>query len=477
MRLPKFLKGSLILFLMQGFINVDAQVITPSESCFTYNIRVDEVDFLPVATHPNSKINMLRDYDPNPPITGIAWKYPDTQTPVAFISGIKPRIQAKFELNGCTKEIWAKGDGPGNYDAPPKKLVQGIYQATPMHAPLATNKVDFFEPFEMTWYISNSANGPWEPAGMSANPFYVIYKNTPLATNIQVYHSLIYYGCKNAKGQTNQNLIVDKMYEGTFMNQCVQRKDNPSPTKPCMSYWWSPAVGEPDPQQLDNACFFETQDLLRYENGRCGSWANFFRDMILVQGISNSAGPQLVAVFYQPPNMADFFSTFSLNCLAFFGYAPSTDFSTPVFIHAETQPTFFVNNFNFTSRSFYKFHNEYEPLNHQDLPLNTTPVTVPPGTSSVLEFAPQNGSPAQYNSNPQSTFSDHGIVKYNNKYYDPSYGSLICSSANQWENISLSGFGMANRLAYNYYDPLDGVYKLAHIMYVCRLPENSTVQK
>jgi hypothetical protein len=67
---------------------------------------------------------------------------------------------------------------------------------------------------------------------------------------------------------------------------------------------------------------------------------------------------------------------------------------------------------------------------------------------NVLEFAPQVGAPAQGNSNPQSTFSDHAIVKYNNKIYDPSYGTQIFSSEEEWESASLHGAGIAFEIVY-----------------------------
>jgi len=48
----------------------------------------------------------------------------------------------------------------------------------------------------------------------------------------------------------------------------------------------------------------------------------------------------------------------------------------------------------------------------------------------------------QGNKDPRSEFENHVIVKYNNKYYDPSYGSsTIANSKNEWENKALDGFG------------------------------------
>jgi len=51
------------------------------------------------------------------------------------------------------------------------------------------------------------------------------------------------------------------------------------------------------------------------------------------------------------------------------------------------------------------------------------------------------GASGQGNIDPRSEFENHAIVKYNNRYYDPSYGSAIASSANTWETPALDGFG------------------------------------
>lgn len=51
------------------------------------------------------------------------------------------------------------------------------------------------------------------------------------------------------------------------------------------------------------------------------------------------------------------------------------------------------------------------------------------------------GASGQGNTDPRSEFENHAIVKYNGKYYDPSYGSSIANDANSWETPALDGFG------------------------------------
>jgi hypothetical protein len=266
-------------------------------------------------------------------------------------------------------------------------------------------------------------------AGSSKHPLYISHATTALSSDLEVFHSLIYYGCKNAKGLTSDDMIVDAMYNNTFLisGAGVPRRDNPTKSK--MSYWiW------PDPIiQFNEECYFKTKDLLKWENGRCGAWARFFRDMIKTQGITSST-PALVTYPATPSISAALTSDLS----TFFGSsAGNIVIEDPQFFTGE----FFVNKWNFSSSKFYKWDREFVPYME-----TTSPLTLPNG--NVLNFAPLPGAAAQGNDNPMSTFGDHALVKYNNKYYDPSYGTPIQNSKNAWENLSLSGFGNGSNLIY-----------------------------
>ncbi|MBL7807281.1 MAG: hypothetical protein JNN28_05690 [Saprospiraceae bacterium] len=447
-----------LLFLCLIFLNNSS---AQTSSSFTYSIRVDEVDFLAPHGSQSNKLAIYRDYYPHPAITDIAWKYPNTQNPVAFVSGKAPKVYAKFDLAGCPQEIWAKGDGPDTFDPVVQKLgPDGSYAATPLSAPFPANKVDFYEPFDIVWYISNSPSGPWIAAGKSSNPLYITYAATPFSP--QILHSVIYYGCKNAKGLTNANSIVDNIYNGTFAGRTVPRKDNP--TKSAMSYW----APDEDPVQYYNGEYFYTHHLLKWENGRCGSWAYFFYDMILFQGI---LGAEVSEVLYlpDPTNHVDQFK-FDRN--KFFGAAAS-DVETriagmPVPVDINSLPRiFFVKDFDLNSNKFYKWNREWMTIPG----IGTNPVTLPNG--NVLNFAPKPGDSAQGNNDPMSTFQNHGIVKYNGKYYDPSYGTSITGSKNEWETNALIGFGSAGTLVYKY--TYLGIPVETYIMWLSE-PNNSSQQ-
>ena len=63
--------------------------------------------------------------------------------------------------------------------------------------------------------------------------------------------------------------------------------------------------------------------------------------------------------------------------------------------------------------------------------------------SNANPFSPidQNGIAGQGNGNPRADFDNHAIVKYNNTYYDPSYGSSKKASKIEWEDSSIDGYG------------------------------------
>ena len=52
------------------------------------------------------------------------------------------------------------------------------------------------------------------------------------------------------------------------------------------------------------------------------------------------------------------------------------------------------------------------------------------------------GVEAQNNEDPKSFFSDHGIVIYNEKIYDPSYGTGPFNNFIEWEDESIAGHGL-----------------------------------
>ncbi len=63
--------------------------------------------------------------------------------------------------------------------------------------------------------------------------------------------------------------------------------------------------------------------------------------------------------------------------------------------------------------------------------------------SEVVPYIGLQGSPGQGNSNPRAEFRNHAIYVKGNKVFDPSYGSPIYNSQSEWEQASLTGYGVS----------------------------------
>jgi hypothetical protein len=129
-----------------------------------------------------------------------------------------------------------------------------------------------------------------------------------------------------------------------------------------------------------------TAGLIRDANGQCGAWAELFIDVLAAQGIS---GAKKIAVYAASNPGAD---------------------------------GFLVKDWTFTGSGSSP---------------GTSPYVWVVGVDAIDS---PNGAPGQGNPNPPGAFYNHFIVKYGNRYYDPSYGGPSYASQWEWEDASLDGF-------------------------------------
>jgi hypothetical protein len=396
--------------------------------------------------------------------------------PVALLSGQKGKITAK--LQGCGKSpIYMKGDRPDGYDAPPQLLdANGVYPWADLATTFPAGQILFFDPFEMTWFVSTSSSGPWIEVGKSQHPLYVVKKTTGVSTEE---HSVLYYSCKAAQGLTNDDQIAEAIFQ-EFADRKVSRRDNPSLVSGVakdMTYW-----GGVNPFTNNNGIFWSIDYFLYYEDGRCGSWANFMEAMLKVQGVNCNNRPVFSKYpkdYWQanPTLLSDVLTEFStsLNQSKAERFVTSLDPTVevplntainvipnpqnhirklsryhwqdpanPGVINRLYSQHFLVKNWDFllsqsTGQKLFYYNMEYYYNYCYTVSFveGTTNFTFP---CFELDGMQAQGS----SSDPQSSFADHAVVEFNGKWFDPSYGGVSYASLVEWEDANIDGTGVTS---------------------------------
>jgi len=194
------------------------------------------------------------------------------------------------------------------------------------------------------------------------------------------YHTLLHLGCRNAPGAKTARSAVEYIWK-EFTDLDVRRVDGVG-----MKYWHN-----------NDATATTTAELLAdaNANGQCGAWAEFFRDMLRAQGIAGAVKVELTPI-----------RTNDAGVLA-----------------PDQRGVMLVKHWTFNATG-------------------TAPPNAAPYTHLFHEVYDGVGVAGQGNPNPPPAFYNHFIVKYDNKYYDPSYGGGPFRTREQWEDRSLDGFSI-----------------------------------
>ena len=290
--------------------------------------------------------------------------------------------------------------------------------------------VQHWDDFEITWYVSDDPGAPhssWIKVATISCPLYVTH-DAPILTlspgslePTKAFETLLYLGCKNASGASLELRIVNRMYN-EFKDQDVKKVGGTMP----MTYWGP--VGAPEP-----GCW-ETSGLLEFEDGRCGAWADFFNDMIKVQGIP---GSEISEVNWNYILNSTDFSRFTSEVVAFFGSEVSS-FAYEPYTYAGTTGAYA----QFLVKNWILSPTENFVISEFDMNFIDTIVLV---NGNEIIARKDTGAVLQGNPDPRSEFNNHAIVKYRTDYYDPSYGTDVRISSNDWENHALDGFSAKGR--------------------------------
>lgn len=273
--------------------------------------------------------------------------------------------------------------------------------------------------FTINWEFRPAGAAGWSRLDSTQHTLYVTWAdpkgadNAPLPAGTAIYETLVNLGVRNADGfgvgKTEQQ-VVDKIY-GEFTDREVRRvvpgtANLESGADAVMKYWGNPS-------SFGSAGGVSTEWLLRNRDGKCGAWERFFVDVLRSQGIDatmkNYFAPNLSRAkinfgFFPSPDEEETAYRTAFNArLVANGQATQIIYSYPV-------PVLFIKSWSIGTDKF-------------------APVQIP------------NQNPAQGNPSPQAFFTDHLLVEYGGRLYDPSYGSGPSANQQAWETVALEAFG------------------------------------
>ena len=378
--------------------------------------------------------------------------------PVAFTRNTSMKVSAEFwvEPADVVSSVTVKGkanNGMGTIEETVQvdgNVIEITKEKFPNKLP---NKIDFFNTLDIEWEISFDGGNTFLPAGKSKNRIYVTLKD-PILSNGNTFNSeklfetVIDIGCRNARGKSSDTKAVRAIWSD-FKNRPVTRKkedgfNNTDDTE--MSYW-----------KFARVCT-SMEVMLADPNGSgsCGAWAELYHNVIRAQGIKGSD------VYKITPDT-------SVNSGA---------------------TRFLVKNWGFGKHigpgdndvcETTAANNDVQVTPDGKTPGSGVPC-VSPGDNGVLDttnpakddvkedgifenasykyilesgtlqsngriyghklgdVSNQKGIPGQNNPEPPEFFQYHWIVKFDGKFYDPSYGIGGCDSKKKYENKAISGF-------------------------------------
>lgn len=334
------------------------------------------------------------------------------QNPVAYVSGTIGKVEAEFNID-CTVENWyARGQRSDGFDLEvmpldPIGTTSAKYPATFFAEEFDENKVQFWQSFEIDWYVSKDPElpeGQWVFVGRSMNPLYITFKApeptleqlspgnptaialsnglpvdpVPAAWGYKHFHTLFKISCEAANGKTTDTEIISSL-KTKFNTLSIWSAD----ANRLISYYknWDIQLG---PSRSVN-----TVQLLNKADSQCGGWLRFFLEMLKVQGVTYSTVNTDHFFFKPQPSSSGanrlFIKNWSFNTGSLSDYAP--DPFDYVFIEGA---------------DFYE-GNKYNWV--------------------YADGEDTDGNDGQgNNSYPVSIFENHQLTLVGGTFYDPSYG-------------------------------------------------------
>jgi len=283
--------------------------------------------------------------------------------------------------------------------------------------------VNFFYPLMIDWEISYNIGA--DPTvgciGMSENPVYVtagvpdlLYPdNILLPPNLvdgdYLRQTILHVGCEKSKGLSDVTAIVNAIYSEFQDQQIISIHDNIA-----YEYWGVVENWQNDPYTLSVGGVPNSLDaMLIYNKGRCGAFARLFSSAIKVHGIQGVENK----IVYMKSTSNDLEIGSSIDTYVYYNWSQQ-DYDE-FLDQAKKDSNVPINDENFYIDEFIPTQNGFEkqPLKNmfiKDMDVNGE-------KNFVFDITDAKG--AQGNFKPRPYFQNHQIIKFGNKYYDPSYGT------------------------------------------------------
>jgi hypothetical protein len=333
--------------------------------------------------------------------------------PVAYKREAIMEVRAGLNLGqNWTGVLWVRADSPDLDLQFPAQQVE--FNNEGQKAVLLTakqklpDKVQYYDSFAIRWYVSFD-NQNWNLFGTSKNQLYVLW-GKPLIG--QLYHTVVHLGTEAAKNESEPQKVFDRIWQ-VFTSRSVKKLGG----QKALTYYGSLDLG------------IGTRGLLVHGNGDCEGWTIFFMDVIGAQGIPNV---KQVGIFNRDDKSVQIEDSGNREHLRI--RVKSADGSYQLL----------VKNVNF---------GDLVPPANLGLPpdpqgyayyvgLQLVPLDPNNPQGPRKPRGAQGSIPGQGGSPLLQMFSNHTIVKYADKYYDPSYGQMF-NSAEEWEQKALAGVAKA----------------------------------
>jgi len=214
---------------------------------------------------------------------GVSYPTPHWKTnqshPAMFVSGSRMRTTTGFNVlqeGAFPAAIVVKGEASNGHVFWGTNSAGSTDFETVADLVLENHRVDFFNPLTIHWSYAVPGRTEFVDAGTSSNQVYVTWSASATAN---LYHTVLDVACRNAIGRTIETDIVAGIWSG-FEGRNVNRWDGVGP----MRYWGPISYAN----GLDTTKCIDTFDLVKYADGKCGAWGEFFRDTLSTHGVANT---------------------------------------------------------------------------------------------------------------------------------------------------------------------------------------------